>query len=228
MKKHNYAFSLSEILMAVVILGILVAITISNAKKIVPDFDKARFKKANLTIEKVVSTLLNDDVLYPDKKGFLNLVQVETEYGETFGVPSEKTKFRDAFKFTVNVIKDKINCPIWAPNLATNNACFQTDDGIVYGIPDTDFLNENTTKVKIQRTNDDVEVAFVPITIYTNYDEAKIKNQTDMKNKAMFLGVRANGRIKVLNNIKCTEESQEAQCKALEFIQAESLRKERK
>ncbi|MDR1168284.1 MAG: type II secretion system GspH family protein [Heliobacteriaceae bacterium] len=65
MKKS--AFTLSEILIALTVLGVLIAITMPTVVSTIPSKNKAMIKKAYYTAENVVSELINDTTLYPDK-----------------------------------------------------------------------------------------------------------------------------------------------------------------
>lgn len=218
--KIKYAYNLMEIMLALLILGTIIALTLSNAKKKLPDVDKSRFKKAYTVTEKTVNTLINDENIYPYGEGFRNLEPVQTEFGETFGLPDENTKFRDAFKYNLDVIEDNINCPIPGN---TKNACFKTDDGIVYGIPDTDFITKNLQETTIERASGEQQIRLLPITIYTDWE--KISENADYENDALFIGVRSNGEIRLINvgNVNCSNNSDAIQCKAMQYLQSNTL-----
>ena len=64
MKK--FAFTLSELMMALAILGIVAAITLPRLNNSMPSHNKMMMKKAYYTIEDVVSELISDEKLYPE------------------------------------------------------------------------------------------------------------------------------------------------------------------
>lgn len=68
------AFSLSEVMLSLAILGILATILIPIVFSVLPDKQKLKFKRAYYTLEQAVDNLINDESLYPETgptyKGF--------------------------------------------------------------------------------------------------------------------------------------------------------------
>ena len=62
------AFTLSELMVVMVVLGVLASIAIPAVMKVKPSQNRVMFKKAYSTMEKAVSVLSNDDVAYPADK----------------------------------------------------------------------------------------------------------------------------------------------------------------
>ena len=215
--KKSYAFTLMELLITLSVIGVLIAITITGTKYLTPDVDKARFKKAYTTVEKTVTKLINDDDVYPDDMGFMNLSSVITDLNESFGLEDGRTKFRDAFKYLQNTIKDDLDCPMLSVGMGK---CFMTDDGVVWGIPDTDFNSKGVVQVD--------GITYAPITIYTNWEKLTKSggvSTSKMDDNAFFIGVKYDGNIRILNNITCTSLSQALQCKAVEFLKSETIKR---
>ncbi|MBE7706874.1 MAG: type II secretion system protein [Cyanobacteria bacterium SIG30] len=208
-KNNKKAFTLAEILVAMAVIGFLTLMTMTNVVKQLPDIEKARVKRAYSTIEKIVGALINDDNIYPSVTGFRETAAVTTEFGETFGYPLRETKFRDAFKYSLEVIEHDITCEL--PN-GTSNECFMTDDGTVYGIPNTDFLTLNTMGTQNH----------VPITIYANWDKEE-KRSID---NAFYIGVRFDGNIRILHPDVCGTNNEKMHCKTETFLLSDTIKKD--
>lgn len=193
--KVKSAFTVVEVLLTMSILSFMLLMIITNAAKQTPDLAKARYKKAYLTVEQTVAKLIEDDGLYPD--AFLGFKYTETsitEFGEVIGENSA-AKFRDAFKFELDPIEDGINCECLGGTCEGD--CFKTDEGIVYGIPNTDFQNAGvkTNKYSIYKNGKTTSEKFVPITIYTDFEKSE-KNKTQGKD-ALYVGVKYDGEVRI-------------------------------
>ena len=140
----------------------------------------------------------------------------ETEYvstGEVIGKNPLK-KFKEGFKYTANAVKDGIVCDIYPEN--TSNDCFMTDDGVVYGIPDTDFDKENMETI-FDEDNDTIRV--LPVTMYVDYDGSK-KNP---KKDAIIIGVQYDGNLRFIRNRSCKKDSKEVICQLDKYINAKTV-----
>lgn len=67
MKKLK-GFTLTELMVAMGVIGILVAVVTPAIMKTRPNKNKMMIKKSFYTAEQIVSTLINDERLYPDMK----------------------------------------------------------------------------------------------------------------------------------------------------------------
>lgn len=140
MKNKKFAFTLGEVLVTLMIVGVIAALIIPIIKNVQPDRQKLMFKKAYTTVERVVTELINDDYLYSetsDDVGFDNTNDVEVN-GETYGGDS---KFCRLFSMKVNVIdNDAIRCPgnVGAAG-AFGNPSFTTTDNVAFYLPSTTF-----------------------------------------------------------------------------------------
>lgn len=110
-------FTLTELMVALAVVGILVAVVTPAIMKTRPNKNKMMIKKSFYTTEQIVSSLINDERLYPDMRdacgegvvvgttdiycayGFDYTEPVEYE-GETY---SGDTKFAELFKSRLNV-----------------------------------------------------------------------------------------------------------------------------
>ncbi len=120
-------FTLEEILIATVLVGVLAVLMMSAIKKVTPDKTKTMFKKAYSIAERTVAELVNDETLYPydsARIGFLNTDSVTTPSGAT---ASGNTKMCTLFVSKVNTM-----------DTVTNSAAlcsFTTTDGITWSFP---------------------------------------------------------------------------------------------
>lgn len=208
------AFTLAETVMVITVLGFLFGITVLNISKITPDNDKAKFKKAYANIESAVSRLINDKALYPNSDGFLNTSPVILQVtGETIGFNGSSSKFREAMQYQLNVVKNKINCEMYSGTFSSTQ-CFMNEDGVVYGIPDTDF---STTGVIDHADLGKV----VPIVLYTNWREGETRK---VDNDAFIVGVRYDGNIRILYTVNCKKNPDNMQCRSAEYLQSDTIK----
>jgi len=71
--KKRFAFTLSETLIMVAIVGIIAAISVVSLKNLRPDKDALLIRKAYNEISKAVEAMVNDEILYPSQvAGILN------------------------------------------------------------------------------------------------------------------------------------------------------------
>ncbi len=149
MKKNKKdGFTLAEVLIALSIVGVVAIIMIGSLGKIKPNQEKAMFRKAYYTVERVVSELLNDEELYPDSTDLTDTSEV-TYREETY---SGKLKFCELFQAKVNVAEVGEECSymngitriiadtsakVWGPN-------FTTTDGVLFSIPGASLLSADS------------------------------------------------------------------------------------
>ena len=211
-------FSLAETMMMLAVVGILLVFTAKSASKISLDQDLARFKKAYSGIEQTVSYLVNDQLFYGTTSGFKDIDPITLEnIGEVMGQKGV-TKFRDAFKYHIKYVEDKIDCPIYGGT--SSSGCFMTDDGVVFGIPDTDFAEKGVITIKDANNN---SVKAAPITFYTNY----AKGQT-VDDNGFVVAITYDGRIYFKNTVgkACDSgKSKKMQCRLKDYVQSTSVKR---
>ena len=139
MKKFR-GFTLTELMIALAVIGVLVAVVTPAIMKTRPNKNKMMVKKTFYTTEQIVSSLINDERLYPDMTeacenpegveetdnfycawGFDYDSPVKYE-GETY---TGDTKFRDLFKSKLNISND------------TGGNVFKTTDGVEWDLSGT-------------------------------------------------------------------------------------------
>lgn len=141
MKKLK-GFTLTELMVAMGVIGILVAVVTLAIMKTRPNKNKMMIKKSFYTAEQIVSTLINDERLYPDMKEICDRGVVEGEdptkvycafgfdydnsvryEGETY---AGNTKFADLFASRLNVKTED-----------ETNHIYYTTDGIKWDLSQT-------------------------------------------------------------------------------------------
>lgn len=176
MKKLK-GFTLTELMVAMGVIGILVAVVTPAIMKTRPNKNKMMIKKSFYTAEQIVSTLINDERLYPDMKEICDRGVVEGEdptkvycafgfdydnsvkyEGETY---AGNTKFTDLFVSRLNVKTED----------ATNHI-YYTTDGIKWDLSQT-IGKWTKGKDRAGKFDDQTNAAGIgKITVDVNGDEA--------------------------------------------------------
>lgn len=158
MNNKKRAFTLGEVLVTLMIVGVIAALIIPIIKNAQPDKQKLMFKKAYTNVERVVTELVNDDDLYPDTGDYVGLDNTSPVDPDDDDSPKENTKFCMLFAMKVNVVEevqDQANCPKTPGGNGTySTPSFITADSIAYYLPSTDFATNATITVD---TNGDKE-----------------------------------------------------------------------
>lgn len=179
--KELKAYSLAEICITMMLIAFLFLVTFFNIPNLLPDPNKAGFKKGYASLETAIASLLANHDIYQEDKGFKDTGKITFEgTGIVLGKASNDAKFRDAIKYSMVVVKDNITCQV---NNTTINTCFKTQDGVVYGIPNTNF--NNPVNIAFYPTWEDgytFEEKGFTITI-SNFGEISLANNTKAKHK---------------------------------------------
>lgn len=222
------AYTFIEIMAVMMIIGFLFVVTAFHLSNVGANNSLARFKKGYASVESAVSSLVSDSNIYGSRLGFKDTQKAElklykdgdpnnegTSLGEVLG-ENPKAKFRDSFKYFLNVIKDNIDCDIYKGS--SSSGCFMTDDGVVFGIPNTDFVSNMLTITD----SDGDKVKVMPITMYVNYDGTK----KDPENDAFIIGVEYDGNlhfIETVNKSLCAGKKQPVQCYLKEYANSKTI-----
>lgn len=157
-------FTLTELMIALAVLGILVAVVTPAIMRARPNKNKMMVKKTFYTAENIISSLINDETLYPDLRsscgddeedehtpcawGF-DYTGAVTSEGEDYGDGDEADWDKDAHTGTDNA-KQKF-AKLFGSRLNTKNAdgtTFYTNDGAMWDLSDTvDKWKPNEDKV---------------------------------------------------------------------------------
>ncbi len=138
LNRNKKGFTLAEVLIVIVIIGIIAAITLPTVINRVPTKEEELAKKANYVVEQITEQMYEDDVLYPKKsdygdQGFQNLEKVTVVDRDTKSARDYlgNTKFCQIFaeKF---VKMTSVDC-------RANVKTFTANDGSDWYLPVSDF-----------------------------------------------------------------------------------------
>lgn len=140
--KRLKGFTLTELMVALAVIGILTAVVTPAVIRIRPNKIKMMTKKAYYTVENIVSNMINNTNQYQDysdidEKVMLGFDDVETEAMVKGVAVSGNTKFATIFASKLNTKEDCTS----ASNIMTCN----TTDGMTWYLPETDFGGEDGT-----------------------------------------------------------------------------------
>ena len=147
--KKIQGFTLSEILIALLVLGIIVAASVPLIMDLAPNKNAIMIKKAYYTTETIVNALINDTTYYPEYKddgtsyvGFDNREQVTSPIDATKSI-NGGAKFPCLFASKLN-IKDSIH----DDGACTNTAGVKTvttNDGMVWYLTGLETLGASSS-----------------------------------------------------------------------------------
>lgn len=229
--KKFFGFTLSEMLLALVVLGVVFALTMSVTKN-ASNTTRMALKKANTTLSDVVQNLIDDSIYYQVGSTFADLNISKLPNGEPV---SGESKFRRLFLNMVNLHSRFENgeillCPVIVSNtlVQSDNECFMSADGIVWGIPNSDFKKKNTVQIQYRG----YETDYLPITVYVNckIDDGDANGvfrcqgsddyDTYFDNNAAVFAVRRDGDIRPFSKYDCENSKYKEllQCKLSSII----------
>ena len=166
---NKKGFTLAEAVIALVVMGLIIILTLTTVK-LLPNKNKALFKKAFQVISNVSYEILNDEDLYPDA---VNLGYGDTSnvayFGEDFGGDS---KFCNLFARMINTSNNTISCEstvtpsdniasdlkvdedgeIDEENGETNSPSVVSADGIEFYLPVSGFATTQSIYMDVNNT----------------------------------------------------------------------------
>jgi len=138
---NKKGFTLSEVMVAIGVLGVLAALLIPAIMNTSPDSSKIMFKKANVTLQNSIEELINDDTNYPEditgtcKDGTVTVNCGFSNITLTANIPAGNNKFCYLLADKLNTV-GTVTCP------TTGTGSFTTTDGVywqVYSPAGTEF-----------------------------------------------------------------------------------------
>lgn len=139
-------FTLSEVMIAMTVLGVIAAILVPVVMKAMPQNNKVLFRKAYSTIEKSVSSMISDETNYPSDLTIVPTPPGTTSYSRGFNNTTATTNTSNKFCY---FLADQLNLNGAATLIgtgATGNSTFTTTDGIAWTIytPVSDTTNNTS------------------------------------------------------------------------------------
>ena len=170
-------------------------------------------------MENAISYLVNNEAIYGTSGGFKDTDSVIIKkVGEILG-QDPSSKFRDSFRYYIGAVKDNLPCKLYG-GATSKTGCFQTDDGIVWGVPDTDFIRKNIVTVA---NYEGLDTQVLPITIYLDY-----QNEQTFEKSAYVAAVTYDGRIMIPEGLNktgmCKEYPKAPQCNIKKYINASTIK----
>ncbi len=154
-------FTLTELMVALAVIGILVAVVTPAIMKTRPNKNKMMVKKTFYATEQIVSSLINDDILYPDMReacrtGEDNGEDVYCAWGfdYVYKAKSEGAEYEGEWKFAA-LFKDRLNVSKNDTSSKESNATpddedfypiFYTSDGVKWDLTATEDAWADTDK----------------------------------------------------------------------------------
>lgn len=146
--KRLKGFTLSEIMVALAVIGVLVAVVTPVIMQTKPNKNKMMVKKSFYTIEQVVSSLINDEHLYPDMRENCegsDLTNCAWGFDYDDAVKSEGMEYKGDYKFAalfkekLNVAKEVVSSKVSGagPDSGDFYPVFYTSDGIKWDFTGT-------------------------------------------------------------------------------------------
>ena len=143
-------FTLTELMIALTVIGIIVAVVTPAIMRTRPNKNKMMIKKTFYTTENIISNLINDENVYPDMR---DLCKPGAESSDSkvycawgFDYTAEGTfdgekyegggKFAALFKDSLNVSKDIAGCEEDSESVSGRSVCpkFYTNDGVLWDL----------------------------------------------------------------------------------------------
>jgi len=197
------AFTMAELLISLGIIALLSLIALYGLSKATPRVDKLKFKTANLSFKNAIDSMLNNSTYYSEEDGFTDIsdVKLDDMYAEDSVEYNGIMKFRNLLlhELGVSMLNTSFDCKILTTSThpQTSHLCYRADNGVIWGIPDTDF--KKTGVVKITNKNGFTS-KYTPVTVYVSSDY--YKTDDDFKQYAIIYGVRRDGDITLIHTIK--------------------------
>lgn len=238
--KKKLALTLVESLIALSVLGVICALSMTVNRNFSSETKvNMSIKKASQTLTDVVQDMLDDANFYGATNNFSDITEVRLNNGQRV---SGEEKFRELFKSKIILHQgvssgsNVLLCPILVSDsiVSSDKICYMTQDGIVWGIPDSDFKTQNVVSIKRRG----YATPYVPITVYTNCEiEHKEEDSSVLACKgtvdgsdyfdksAVVFAVRQDGDIRPYSRLDCgnSQNRETLQCRLAEIISNKSF-----
>ena len=137
-------FTITEIMVAMSIIGVLAAIMIPTFYRSKPNQEMLMLKKSYFMMSRAISEIMNDEHFYPDDDDGLNDTAEVQYHGDRF---RGDAKFCNLVAERMNILGDK-HCA--AGRTFENGGSFTTQDGAIWILPiASDFSRGQTIQVDV-------------------------------------------------------------------------------
>ncbi len=147
MKNYTKAFTLSELLVALGVIGILCAILLPVIVNLLPNQNTMMAKRAYYMVQSVVSDLINDESCYPDKSNSASGKRYGFDDGFAYSncvnwdAAADISTEANAGKKFVTLYTDKVD--VSSTNIGTDGkGSFTTKDGMSWSFDGTGFASK--------------------------------------------------------------------------------------
>lgn len=147
-------FTLTEVMVAVTILGVLATVLYSLAHKVAPSNNKVLFKKAYYDLSEAVAQMINDESLYPSSEVNTGVGSTPRNFNYTqlSTTPTYYTSNKFCYLLSERLNTISVNCQAYNSTSVGN---FTTSDGMYWQIyvPYDDvagYTNRNTATTSTQ------------------------------------------------------------------------------
>lgn len=164
------AFTLTELMVALAVIGVIVSVVTPTIMRTAPNKNKMMIKKTFYTSQQVISSLINDGNLYPDKTDSCYDGDDTTEcfwgFDDTSGVSYEGNDYEGETKF-IELFKAKLNISAVDPSVSSK---VTTTDGVQWDLGNAKWTSG---KAKVGTFADQTDAAGIAtITVDVNGDAA--------------------------------------------------------
>ena len=223
MKKHfKKALTFAELTGTFIILAFISSVVIKSYSVNYEEAAKIKFKNAIVSFKIAMENLLTDPMYYQANEDLTDTSVIEVDEA----IYSGNAKFRMLLMKELGIdTQGYFSCEILqGDKVAISNDCYKQDNGVVWGVPNSDFKTENLRKVENAQGG---VSKYLPITIYSNYDIIEKNKKNYFERNALIIGVRRDGAITPITTVDCEKEVNKAslQCNSAEFFTSNKFRR---
>lgn len=191
------AYTIAELVVVISIVAFLGVISIYSYSKITERGEVLTIKTAYDMVKKGLKDVVENPTYYADGSDLSDTGEVTYVDDET---ASGTSKFRKLLLYEMSVsLGDSVSCLIYTGDGAhqTTQNCYMSENGIVFGIPDTDFSNLNMVS-HVSNANQSTYKSLY-ITVYPHYNKIHQRKGDYLLEEAMILGVNPDGGLEIID-----------------------------
>ena len=202
--KFKKAYTLAEVLLTMTIWATISVLLMCVYKGSSNYIEKMKVQNVTLEFKRALNSVVTNSSYYPgsDDLGNLKEVKIENIDDADYKIYKDEYKFRGLLLRELDVKElGPFDCHMMVGDKNISlSSCYKGDNGVVWGIPDTDF--DKINMVSVQNATGSV-YKYLPVTIYP--DIKNISKIEDFDRYANVYGIRRDGDVTIINNIDCTD-----------------------